>query len=126
MAARDEEGDRAGGAGEGAGGERGVGRIREGEVSRDEGAEAAQRQAVALQYRRGKDVAPKVTAAGKGRIAENILKRAREAGVPLLEDPDLVNLLGKIPVGDTIPADLYKAVAEVLAYVYRVNQGYRG
>ncbi|MBF0423925.1 MAG: EscU/YscU/HrcU family type III secretion system export apparatus switch protein [Magnetococcales bacterium] len=80
------------------------------------------RQAVALRYQRGKDVSPRVTASGKGRIAEVIMKKAEEAGVTLMEDPDLVMVLGKIPVGQTVPPALYRAVAEVLAYVYRVNK----
>ena len=82
------------------------------------------RKAVALRYKKGRDVAPRVTASGQGRIAEAIIKRAEETGTALMEDPDLVNLLGKIPVGDTIPTNLYKAVAEVLAYVYRVNKSF--
>lgn len=80
------------------------------------------RQAVALRYQRGKDRAPRVTASGKGRMAELIMEKARQAGVSLVEDPDLAALLGKVPLGDTVPPDLYRAVAEVLAYVYRVNR----
>jgi flagellar biosynthesis protein len=80
------------------------------------------REAVALRYRKGSDSAPRITASGKGRIAEAILKKAKESGVTLMEDPDLVSLLGKVPVGETVPAPLYKAVAEVLAYVYRINK----
>ncbi|MBF0133003.1 MAG: EscU/YscU/HrcU family type III secretion system export apparatus switch protein [Magnetococcales bacterium] len=80
------------------------------------------RQAVALRYQRGKDTSPRVTASGKGRIAEVIMKKAEEAGVTLMEDPDLVAVLGKIPVGQAIPPQLYRAVAEVLAYVYRINK----
>lgn len=80
------------------------------------------KQAVALRYRRGKDVSPRVTASGQGRIAEAIMKKAAEAGVTLMEDPDLVGVLSKVPVGDTVPPQLYKAVAEVLAYVYRINK----
>ncbi|MBF0286133.1 MAG: EscU/YscU/HrcU family type III secretion system export apparatus switch protein [Magnetococcales bacterium] len=84
------------------------------------------KQAVALRYQRGQDAAPRVTASGKGRIAEKILETAREAGVPLLQDADLVHLLGKVPLGETVPPELYKAVAEVLAYVYRINKAYGG
>ncbi|MEO5339443.1 MAG: EscU/YscU/HrcU family type III secretion system export apparatus switch protein [Magnetococcus sp. MYC-9] len=80
------------------------------------------RQAVALRYRKSKDVAPRVTASGQGRIADAIIKKAQENGITLMEDPDLVSVLNKVPVGDTIPIDLYKAVAEVLAYVYRINK----
>ncbi|MBF0380528.1 MAG: EscU/YscU/HrcU family type III secretion system export apparatus switch protein [Magnetococcales bacterium] len=88
----------------------------------DKDAAEIRREAVALRYRKGSDHAPRVTATGKGRIAETIMKKAEEAGVTLMEDPDLVSLLGKVPVGETVPAPLYKAVAEVLAYVYRINK----
>lgn len=84
--------------------------------------EVARKEAVALRYRKGSDYAPRVTASGKGRIADAILKKAQESGVTLMEDPDLVSLLGKVPVGETVPVPLYKAVAEVLAYVYRINK----
>ncbi|MBF0213133.1 MAG: EscU/YscU/HrcU family type III secretion system export apparatus switch protein [Magnetococcales bacterium] len=95
----------------------------------DDGAESPQRvvhrrKAVALRYQRNQDTAPRVTASGRGLIAETIMKKARESGIPLMEDPDLVNLLGKVPVGDSIPPALYKAVAEVLAYVYRMNKSF--
>lgn len=80
------------------------------------------RLAVALRYKQGEDAAPRVTASGQGRVAEAIIKRAEEKGVTLMEDPDLVNLLGKIPIGESIPTKLYKAVSEVLAYVYRINR----
>ncbi|ABK45525.1 flagellar biosynthetic protein (FlhB)-like protein [Magnetococcus marinus MC-1] len=79
------------------------------------------KRAVALRYRLGKDTSPRVTASGRGRLAETILKRAKEGDVPLLEDPDLVHLLEKIPVGSEVPPQLYQAVAEVLAYIYRIN-----
>ncbi|MBF0189617.1 MAG: EscU/YscU/HrcU family type III secretion system export apparatus switch protein [Magnetococcales bacterium] len=85
---------------------------------------AHQRKAVALRYQRNQDAAPRVTASGRGLIAETIMKKARESGITLMEDPDLVNLLGKVAVGDTIPPTLYKAVAEVLAYVYRMNKSF--
>ncbi|HIJ84680.1 MAG TPA: hypothetical protein HPQ00_10835 [Magnetococcales bacterium] len=88
----------------------------------DQDSPLQRRQAVALRYQRGRDSSPRVTASGKGRIAEIIMKKAEEAGVALMEDPDLVSVLGKIPVGQTIPPPLYRAVAEVLAYVYRINK----
>ncbi len=90
----------------------------------NEWASEALRRAVALRYERGRDRAPQVVASGRGRIAEAIIQRAREAGVPLMEDPDLVALLDKIPVGGAIPPALYQAVAEVLVYVYLINRGY--
>ncbi|MEG3640143.1 EscU/YscU/HrcU family type III secretion system export apparatus switch protein [Magnetococcus sp. PR-3] len=79
------------------------------------------KRAVALRYRQGKDSSPRVTATGRGRLAETILKRAKEHEVPLMEDPDLVHVLEKVPIGNEVPPQLYQAVAEVLAYVYRVN-----
>jgi flagellar biosynthesis protein len=79
------------------------------------------RQAIALRYHRQREHAPRVVASGKGKIAEAILQHARDAGIPLVQDPDLTQVLGKIPLGDTIPRELFQAVAEVLAYVYRIN-----
>ncbi len=78
-------------------------------------------KAVALVYNRGQSVAPKVVASGRGTLAEKIIETAREAGVHIMEDPDLVELLAQVPVGDDIPVELYQAVAEVLAFVYRLN-----
>jgi flagellar biosynthesis protein len=75
--------------------------------------------AVALHYD-GKG-APRVTAKGRGLVAENILALAEQHGIPLREDPDLVNLLVKLDLGDEIPAALYVAVAEVIAFAYRVS-----
>jgi flagellar biosynthesis protein len=77
--------------------------------------------AVALKYDRVKNRAPAVTASGRGPIAERILKLARENGVPVREDPDLVQLLAKLDLGQAIPGELYPIVAEVFAFVYRLN-----
>jgi len=78
--------------------------------------------AVALRYQDDKDAAPRVIAKGQGHVAEHILELARKHGIPVREDPDLVQSLAQIDLGETIPAELYPAVAEVLAYVYRMNQ----
>ncbi|MCP4407171.1 MAG: type III secretion protein [Gammaproteobacteria bacterium] len=75
--------------------------------------------AVALHYD-GKG-APTITAKGKGAVAERILEIAREHDIPIDEDPALVTLLSEIPLGDEIPQVLYVAVAEVLAYVYKIS-----
>jgi len=75
--------------------------------------------AVALQYD-GKE-APRVTASGRGEIAERILALAEEHGIPLREDPDLVTLLAQLDLGTEIPSNLYVAVAEVLAFAYAVS-----
>jgi flagellar biosynthesis protein len=77
------------------------------------------RTAVALQY--NGQGAPCVTAKGKGVVAEEILARAREHNVPLRADAALVGLLARIELGDEIPEKLYAAVAEVIAFAYRLS-----
>ncbi len=81
-------------------------------------------KAVALSYKKEQG-APLVVASGQGAMAEKILSTASEAGVEVVADPDLVELLAGIPLGMEIPAELYQAVAEVLAFVYRVNNKYK-
>lgn len=76
---------------------------------------------MALAYERGVDVAPSVVAKGKGYIAEQIMRLARENGVEIREDADLVTLLSKVDIGEPIPVEAYMAVAEILSYLYRVN-----
>lgn len=80
------------------------------------------KEAVALSYVPEKGDAPRVTAKGKGQIADNILAKAKEHGVPIQEDPSLVELLGQLELNETIPEQLYQAVSEVLAYVYRLDR----
>ncbi len=80
------------------------------------------KKAVAIKYDKEKGDAPLVVASGKGQIAEQIIKAAREAGLEITQDADLTELLSKIPVGTEIPTELYQAVAEVLAFVYRLNK----
>ena len=72
--------------------------------------------AVALRYD-GSNT-PRVTAAGEDRLATQMIEAAREAGVPLYPDPELAMVLAQIPVGEEIPENLYKAVAEVIAFAY--------
>jgi flagellar biosynthesis protein FlhB len=82
--------------------------------------------AIALRYRSGEDRAPRVTAKGKGAAAEAMRALAREHGIPIVEDVPLARLLWKrVRVGRNVPADTYKAVAAVLAVVYRMG-GRRG
>jgi len=80
------------------------------------------RRAVALRYNQQDDRAPRVVAKGDRLLAERIIEIARENNVPLHEDPDLVAVLSKLDVQREIPEALYRAVAEVLAYVYRLNK----
>lgn len=79
-------------------------------------------KAVALAYQTG-DLAPRVVAKGQGVLAENIIERARAAGVFVHESPELVGLLMQINLDDRIPAQLYVAVAELLAWIYRLERG---
>lgn len=77
--------------------------------------------AVALGYHEDQDAAPQVVAKGSGHVAMRILEIARQQNIPVREDPDLVQALAGLDLGQVIPAELYPAVAEVLAYIYRAN-----
>ena len=80
------------------------------------------RQAVALRYDSEKDRAPRVVAKGRGYIAEKIIKAANAHGVPLVADADMSNLLEEIELDAQIPPQFYLAVAEILAFVYRLGE----
>ncbi len=82
-------------------------------------------RAVALVYDKTRAAAPQVVAGGKGKIAEKIIETAKASGVYIKEDPDLLELLAKVPTGEVIPVELYQAVAQILAFVYRVNNKYQ-
>ena len=75
--------------------------------------------AVALHY--DGDNAPRVTAKGKNKLAEQIVNLARQHGVPLEENAEMAAILAQIPVGDEIPENLYRAVAEVIAFAYLIS-----
>jgi flagellar biosynthesis protein len=88
----------------------------------EDAAEArAARRAIALAYDPARDAAPVVTAAGEGLVADEIVRRAREAGVTISENEQLAAVLGQLDVGTIIPPELYLVVAEVLADVYRLE-----
>jgi flagellar biosynthesis protein len=78
--------------------------------------------AVALRYIREKDNAPRIIAKGRDRIAEQIIKIAEKHGIAVHTDSDLAEVLMKLDIGDIIPSALYRAIAEILAYLYRVNK----
>lgn len=80
------------------------------------------KEAIALTYDQTTSSAPKVVAKGKGKIAENILDKAREHDIPIQEDSSLVEILGKLDMDESIPEELYKAVSEVFAYIYQVDR----
>ncbi|MDR2625818.1 MAG: EscU/YscU/HrcU family type III secretion system export apparatus switch protein [Zoogloeaceae bacterium] len=78
------------------------------------------REAVALAYRQT-DAAPRVVAKGRGLIAEEIISRAKEHGVYVHESPELLTLLMQVDLDEHIPSQLYLAVAELLAWLYRIE-----
>jgi len=78
-------------------------------------------KAVALKYDGKKDKAPRVVAKGRGAIAEKIIDIAKEHHVPLYEDKNLIQILEALDLETEVPPELYRAVAEVLAFIYRLN-----
>lgn len=79
------------------------------------------RRATALRYQQGEE-APKVVATGAGLVADRILELARESGVPVREEPALVEALARLEVEAEIPPELYTAVAEVLVWAYSLDR----
>lgn len=80
------------------------------------------KKAAALRYDQTKENAPIVAASGKGLLADTIIEKARENNVPIVEDASMVELLAELNINETIPAELYQAVAEVFAYIYRTDK----
>ena len=84
--------------------------------------EKKSQKAVALRYAHGRDPAPTIVAKGRGKIAQKMVALAREHQVPLVEDEQLVRMLDALDIDTQIPEALYRAVAEVLVFVYRLDQ----
>ena len=80
------------------------------------------REAIALAYSQT-DAAPRVVARGKGLVAEQIIARAKEHGVYVHESPELVALLTQVDIDEHIPPQLYMAIAELLAWLNRIENG---
>ncbi len=83
------------------------------------------KNAVALRYDREKEESPRLIAKGRGSTAAKIIELAREYGIPVHEDSDLVEALAKLELNEEIPPHTYLAVAEILAFIYRANQEYQ-
>lgn len=83
---------------------------------------SARAQAIALAYREG-SAAPRVVAKGKGVIAERIIEKAKEAGIFVHDSPEMVALLMQVDLDSQIPPQLYRAVAELLAFIYMLERG---
>lgn len=75
--------------------------------------------AVALKY--DGDKAPTITATGTAELAEEIIRIAREHGVPLYENPELAGILARLDLNDEIPETLYRVVAEILAFAFHLQ-----
>jgi len=78
-------------------------------------------KAVALKYEQSLDNAPKITAKGRGETAKNIIKIAKDNQIPIKKDEDLVELLSQIDIDKEIPTAMYKAVAEIFAFIYGLS-----
>jgi len=76
---------------------------------------------VALRYEPERDRAPKLVAKGQGYLAEKILELARQHHIPVREDKNLLQILSRLDLNQEIPAEVYKAVAEILAFIYRLS-----
>ncbi|RXZ76977.1 FhlB domain-containing protein [Paenibacillaceae bacterium] len=85
-------------------------------------AKLSAKKAVALKYDPDQLSAPVVTAKGRGRLADTILEKAAEHGVPVQEDASLVEVLSQLDIEQEIPPELYTLVAEILSFVYRSDQ----
>ena len=79
-------------------------------------------KAVALKYDDQTSSAPKVTASGEGFTAENIIKIAKLHDVPIKKDEDLVELLSKLDIDKEVPPEMYKAIAEVFSFLYKMTK----
>ena len=79
------------------------------------------KQAVAIEYDPN-DLAPKIVATGRGKLAERIIEQAKENDVPIHEDEKLASTLSKLDIGEYIPPELYEVVAEVLVFVDRMDK----
>ena len=81
--------------------------------------------AVALKYKKNEDEAPKISAKGKGYVADRIIELAKTHGVTVRKDQDLAVMLEKLELDMPIPVEAYVAVAEILSYVYKANASRR-
>lgn len=83
------------------------------------------KSAVSLRFDQSRDKAPRVTAKGEGLIAERIIELARKHDIPIREDADLVEVLSQVNIQQEIPPSVYRVVAELLAWVYRMNKDFK-
>jgi len=84
------------------------------------------RAAAAIGYNPDRDAAPRLLARGKGELADRIIALAREHNIPIKEDGDLIAVLAQLDLNREIPPELYRTIAELLVWVYRVNRKWNG
>ena len=80
------------------------------------------KKAVAIKYEPGVHEAPILAAKGTGAVADSIIQKAQEHGIPTQENQSLVELLSLLELNEQIPPELYQVTAEILAFVYRMDQ----
>lgn len=80
------------------------------------------KQAAALSYDEFEQTAPKLIAKGSGDVASEIIQLAKEHNIPIQEDATLVQLLSELEINEVIPEELYNVVAEIFAFIYKVEQ----
>ena len=78
--------------------------------------------AVALEYDRASDPAPRIIASGKGLIAAQIIEVAKQHNIEIRQDAELVQILSVLDIDSIIPVEAYAAVAEILSYIYKTNR----
>lgn len=94
-------------------------------MSQPEDKQPRPQRVVALRHSKQEDGAPGIVAKGRGEIGQRILEIAAKHNIPVREDADLLELLTVCEVGEEIPVELYSAVAQLLAYLYRINEDRR-
>ncbi|MFZ2620243.1 MAG: EscU/YscU/HrcU family type III secretion system export apparatus switch protein [Alphaproteobacteria bacterium] len=80
------------------------------------------KKAAALSYDRANSAAPKLSAKGRGDVAERIIEVAKAHNIPIHEDADLIEILEKVELEQEIPLEIYAVVAEIFAYIYKANK----
>jgi len=92
------------------------------EYDRNDRKKLRYKRAIALGYDLKKDSAPTVKAKGRGFVADEIIQRAKDNDVPIQEDSSLVEILSQLEINERIPENLYEVVAEVFAFIYKVDR----
>jgi flagellar biosynthesis protein len=86
----------------------------------------ARKAAVAMRYHPREQAVGQVVARGQGRLAEQIIELARAHGIPIKEDPDLVEILSRLQILEDVPPEIYILAAEMLGFSFRLNADWAG